>query len=114
MKEEWKIIFNYNRYSISNFGRLKNNKTRKILKGYQTKIGYIRYKLYTTSKSYVRKFAHVLVAESFLFRPIFKKQVDHINNLKDDNIVTNLRWVSYIENQQNRRDYKTKRNNVNL
>lgn len=45
---------------------------------------------------------HRLVLETFVgFAPEGKPQADHINRVRDDNRVENLRWVSRSENQRN-------------
>lgn len=48
---------------------------------------------------------HRLVAETFIPNPDNKPQVDHIKREeKSNNDVSNLRWVTNIENQYNRRN----------
>ena len=42
-----------------------------------------------------------LVAEAFIPNEENKPCVDHINTLKDDNRIENLRWVTYQENNLN-------------
>lgn len=44
--EKWKNIKDFKNYSISNTGKVKNNKTNKILKPRIKKSGYIEYVLY--------------------------------------------------------------------
>ena len=54
-------------YQVSNYGRVKNSKTGKILKPYLTR-GYLRVSLYNESgRKY--KLVHRLVAEAFLPNP---------------------------------------------
>ena len=46
---------------------------------------------------------HRLVAETFIPNPDNKPQVDHIKyEQKDNNDISNLRWVSNLENQYNK------------
>lgn len=44
---------------------------------------------------------HRLVAETFIPNPENKPCIDHINTIKTDNRVANLRWASYRENMNN-------------
>ena len=63
---------------------------------------YIRCRL--NQKLYYK---HVIIALQFIPNddPINKTQVDHINRVKTDNILSNLRWVSPSENNKNRSPY---------
>ena len=46
------------------------------------------------------KFIHVLLASSFIPNPLNKKEVNHINGVKEDNRIENLEWVTHAENIQ--------------
>lgn len=48
---------------------------------------------------------HRLVAETFIPNPDNKSFVDHINRIRDDNRVENLRWVTRSENERNTPGY---------
>lgn len=90
----WKLLeFTDNLYSISDNGKVKNNKTGKILTPVKTHNGYFRvglpYKLYRI---------HRLVAEAFIPNPENKHFVNHINGIKTDNRVENLEWVTAKQN----------------
>jgi hypothetical protein len=67
-------------------------------------IGYISCKI-DGRKSY----HHILIAEQFLVRPAGSTEIDHINHIRSDNRLDNLRWVSHSENQQNRSSYRGRR-----
>ena len=45
---------------------------------------------------------HRILAKIFIPNPENKKCVDHINRIKTDNRLENLRWVTYSENNYNR------------
>ena len=89
-------IRGYEGYQVSNHGRVRNNKTGKILKPYLTR-GYLRVSLYNKSGRKC-KLVHRLVAEAFLPNPDNKSDVNHINGCKTDANVCNLEWVSASEN----------------
>lgn len=103
MQEElWKDIKNYEfLYQVSNFGRIKNLVTNKILKGFYNKKGYLSVKLYK-NKNTKTFFIHRLVALNFIDNPENKLQVNHINGIKDDNNLSNLEWSTNVENMNHR------------
>ncbi len=89
-------IQGYERYQVSNYGKVRNKKTSKILKPYLTR-GYLRVSLYNDSGRKC-KLIHRLVAEAFLSNPHDKPAVNHINGCKTDSNVCNLEWVTSSEN----------------
>ena len=50
---------------------------------------------------------HRIVAETFIPNTEDKPEVDHINRIRTDNRVENLRWVTRLENAQNREPRKS-------
>lgn len=86
MQEIWKQFRNTN-YSVSNKGRIRNNKTGKILRNRRTKVGYcnvtINGKCYRT---------HRVVAEVFIPNPQNLPQINHKDENKSNNVVENLEW----------------------
>ena len=83
-------------YQVSNYGRVRNKKTGKILKPYLTR-GYHRVSLYNDLGRKC-KLVHRLVAKAFLPNPHDKPAVNHINGCKTDSNLSNLEWVSASEN----------------
>lgn len=47
------------------------------------------------------EYIHRLVAKNFIPNPDNLPYVDHINRIRDDNRVENLRWVTALENSNN-------------
>ena len=98
--EQYKIIKDFENYSVSNFGNIINNKTGKVLKPGINTNGYYKVSLCSDGNIY-QKLVHKLIAESFIANPYNKQCVDHINNDRLNNNVNNLRWASYQENSMN-------------
>lgn len=112
MNEIWKDVPNFNgNYSVSNMGRVRSNdrieeaykgstyytRNRKgrILKQRLSEEGYCRISLLLYSKYYMFN-VHRLVM--FAFEGESELQVDHINGIKDDNRLENLRYCTQREN----------------
>lgn len=88
MTEIWKVMFE--KYEISSCGRIRNLTTNKTMKPHRTDDGYIRIKLSGHGTYYV----HRLVALHFIENPNNFPTVDHIDRIRDNNNVENLRWAS--------------------
>lgn len=113
--EIWKDVTGYEGYyQVSNLGRVKSlrrmcnsNKnhtnrylSERILSPNVISKGYFRVSL---QKDGVKKryIVSVLVARAFIPNPENKPQVDHIDNDKSNNCVSNLRWTTPKENANN-------------
>jgi len=99
--EVFRSIENYDNYAVSSFGRVKNVKTDKILKAGLGKRGYFIVVL--SDKEHRRKTRniHRLVTNAFIDNPNDKKCVDHKDNNRTNNRLTNLRWATTKENAMN-------------
>lgn len=106
--EEWKSIINYPNYEISNMGNCRNISTNKNLKYFIDHKGYKRYNLSVRDETRIRKNIpiHRLVAIHFIPNSENKTEVDHIDNDKLNNSISNLRWVTTSENSRNRNSKK--------
>jgi len=110
--EEWKIIEEgEGKYSVSNNGRVRNNKTQKILKPAKLVNGYLAVSLAENKKGRLYR-VHRLVAKYFVSGYEKEKQVNHIDGVKTNNHYTNLEWVTPSENI--RHAYLTGLKDVNL
>lgn len=99
--EIWKIIKETNnRYEISNLGNVRCE--NKLVKCKPMKSGYVRVSIKMDTGYTERFFLHKLVATYFIENPENKKEVNHIDGIKNNNIVSNLEWVTPKENQRHR------------
>jgi hypothetical protein len=102
--ELWKEISGYEGYyAISNYGQVKSLKKNLVLKNIYDKKGYLYIGLCKNGKETKFKI-HRLVAIHFLKNPNNFPQIDHIDRVKDNNLVTNLRWVNNSINAHNTRN----------
>ena len=113
MEEEWKWSIE-GHYEISNFGNFRSVDRQSISygtrmcerKGKVRKIHYVpnRYAMVDVCIEGKRTTytIHRLVALAFIPNPDNLPQVDHIDQDKHNNHVSNLRWSSHSDNQQNR------------
>jgi len=112
--EIWKdVVGAEGSFMISNYGRLKavdrireNNHSETIWKerirrlGYNKK-GYLLCHITVNCKHIYPNTIARMVALAFIPNPENKPQVDHINTIRTDNRVCNLRWVTCAENAHN-------------
>lgn len=99
MEEIWKPIKGYEgRYEISSHGRVKSyaqdTRRGKIKEGHLTYKGYLALPLYDGCGNLKWYPIHRLVASAFLDNPDNLPQVNHKDEVKTNNCVSNLEWCS--------------------
>lgn len=96
--EEWKIIEGCNGvYSVSNMGRVKNNKKNRLLKQSMLHNGYLAVHITEMGKlKYYR--VHRLVGKYFVDGYQKEKQINHKDGNKTNNKHDNLEWVTPSQN----------------
>lgn len=89
----WQKINEFNVYSVSDSGEVRNDRTGKILKQYIDKDGYYRVTLHMDKRRGWRGVAR-LVAEAFVPNPNNYPVVNHKDENKSNNSADNLEWCT--------------------
>lgn len=89
--ETWKSLNPF--YSVSNFGRIRNDKTNRVLSGSLHKDGYIFVTIYGKQVP-----LHRLIALVFCDGFEEGKVINHKDGNKQNNFADNLEWVTQQEN----------------
>lgn len=97
-------IKGFENYLINDIGEIfslpkRTRKGKRQMKPLKYKNGYIFIDLVKDAKVY-RRLVHRLMAESFIPNPENKREVNHINGIKNDNRLNNLEWNTRSENQK--------------
>ena len=99
-----KDIPGYDDYAITDCGKVWSYRLSRWVSSFIDN-RYYKVNLYKDGKQKLKK-VHRLLAESFIDNPECKEQVDHIDGDTSNNNLSNLRWVTNTENQQNRKRAK--------
>ena len=97
----------YDKYLVSEDGQVWSEKSQKFLKPALDKDGYVKYTLSVQGKPiYIR--AHRLVAETFIPNPQNLPCINHKDENKLNNHISNLEWCDYTYNN----NYGTHNQNI--
>lgn len=100
-KQMYRTIKNFEGiYDIDENGNVYSHRTNRVLKNvFRPPYGYMTVSLYdSVNKKTCSTYVHRLVAETFLPKPSGRKEVNHKDGDKSNNILSNLEWCSSSEN----------------
>ena len=90
-------IEGFERYEVSNLGKVRNIKSGKVLKPQLNRNGYLMHLLYENNKQ-KHLYLHRIIAIAFIDNPEEKPCVNHIDENKLNNDLSNLEWCTVKEN----------------
>lgn len=91
-------IENYSGYGITSCGKVWSYKSNKFLSQRYDKYGYLRITLMNDDKKMKTELVHKLVALAYVPNPDGKETVNHKDENKENNCVSNLEWMTRQEN----------------
>lgn len=101
----------YKNFIINEYGIITNLKTRKKMKPYVNKAGYVVVSLAMGSRGKVKNIRlHKALAETFIPNPNNLPVVNHIDENKLNYSLDNLEWVSYKDNTKKHWEIASKDN----
>lgn len=107
-EDEWRDITWWDDYAVNRQGDVIRKKDGVIMKQYIQKSGYAV--VYLKKHGWVSAvMVHRIVAKAFLTYIEGKDFVDHINTIRSDNRVENLRWATPKENANNETTKKNRK-----
>lgn len=91
-------VENYSSYGITENGQVWSYKSNKFLSQRYDKYGYLRVTLMNDDKKMKTELVHKLVALAYIPNPDGKETVNHKDENKENNCVSNLEWMTRQEN----------------
>ena len=100
-KEVWRKVEGYDQpIEVSNLGNVRRSDGKSIKVITHPRSGYNHVSVSINGRQTIA-LVHRLVANAFIPKIEGKEEIDHVNTVRTDNRVENLRWVSHKENCNN-------------
>lgn len=104
--EKWIECIYDNNYEVSNLGRVRNIKNKRLL-GFKDDKGYLKIMIKNSKPIGIHRLVYFSFnPKSYIYEKYFT--IDHIDGRKDNNILTNLRPLSNLENNLQKDQNQTK------
>ena len=114
MQEVWKVVNGFeDYYEVSNLGNIRTSYGT-LLKPFVNNKGYKCTK-FQVNNHITNILVHRLVAKHFVDNPFNYPCVDHLDSNRQNNVFTNLEWVTHKENMQRasqRGSFKNQKNRL--
>jgi len=96
----WAQIIDFPNYYVSDKGLVWSTITDKLLAPGATKDGYLQVSLSNYPDEAKRRYVHRLVLEGFLSRIPAGFQCNHLDSVRDNNVLSNLEIVTHKQNME--------------
>lgn len=101
--KEYRMVKGHPDYIVSCDGEVFSFKSMRMLSPYKNK----KTRYLSVHISGKQQYTHRITLTAFTPNPLTKPACDHINGMRDDNRIENLRWVTIKENANNPNNKKT-------
>jgi len=98
METDFKILKQFPHYKIFSDGKVYSIKLKRYINGHKNKRGYYAFTLYNLEGKRKHKGLHQLLAMAFIPNPQQYEVVRHLDDNKDNNSLSNLKWGTIKEN----------------
>lgn len=96
LNEQWKPVRGFEHYSVSDAGRIRNDRTQHLIKPRESR-GYLRVNLSDVGRHETRQ-VHRVVAEAFLGPISAGLHTCHLDGDSHNNVASNLKYATIREN----------------
>jgi hypothetical protein len=97
-KMEWKVVVGFPDYVISDIGQIYSLKSKRLLSLHPRTDGYVNVGLRKSKNERKRKFVHRLVYEAFVGPIPEGYEVNHKDEVKSNNALSNLELLTHKQN----------------